>query len=113
MSSAKITIWDKTVGYLVWDEANNTSIFEAESEYITANFNISPLLHPNKKELLHGDDFSKKFQGLIPVFNDSLPDSFGNIVFKEWLIQNKIDQSSMNPVESKMVPILQTEYSYC
>ena len=99
MSSAKVTIWDKTVGYLVWDEASNTSIFEAENEYITANFNISPLLHPNKKELLHGDDFSKKFHGLIPVFNDSLPDSFGNIVFKEWLIQNKIDQSSMNPVE--------------
>ena len=100
MSSAKVTIWDKTVGYLIWDEASNTSIFETENEYITANFNISPLLHPNKRNCFMEMIFQKKFHGVIPVFNDSLLDSFGNIVFKEWLIQNKIDQSSMNPVES-------------
>ncbi len=99
MSSAKITIWDKVVGYLVWDAPNQTAIFEAEESYINAPFNISPLLHEDKKQIINGFDFHKKFNGLFPCFNDSLPDSFGNIVFKEWLEQNKIDQSTMNPVE--------------
>jgi serine/threonine-protein kinase HipA len=99
MSSAKITIWDKVVGYLVWDAPNQTAIFESDEEYVNSSINLSPLLHENKLQLLNGFDFHKKFNGLPSCFNDSLPDSFGNIVFKEWLEQNKIDQSNLNPVE--------------
>ena len=99
MSSAKITIWDTVVGYVVWDASNQTAIFESDENYLNAGFTISPLLHPVKKDIINGSDYNKKFNGLFPCFHDSLPDSFGNIVFKEWLEQNKIDQSTMNPVE--------------
>lgn len=99
MSSAKITVWDKTVGYITWDEFNNTAIFESDQEYIDSSLNLSPLLHPNKTDLLFGNDFHEKFRGMIPPFNDSLPDSFGNVVFKEWLEQMNLDQSGLNPVE--------------
>lgn len=99
MSTAKITLWDKTVGYLYWDGQNNTVLFEADKEYVESPINIAPIIHREKEELLNGNDFHEKFLGLIPTFNDSLPDSFGNIVFKEWLEQMDIDQSDMNPVE--------------
>lgn len=99
MSSARITIWDKVVGYIAWDEQNNSAIFESESEYIDSAINISPILHPDKSQMLYGNNFHENFKGMIPVFNDSLPDSFGNIVFKEWLEQMNIDQTDMNPVE--------------
>ena len=99
MSTAKITIWDKTIGYLYWDKPNHTALFEADEEYIKAPFNIAPIIHSDKEENLGGNDFHDKFLGLIPTFNDSLPDSFGNIVFKEWLEQIDVDQSEMNPVE--------------
>lgn len=99
MSSAKITIWNKVVGYLVWDEPNQTAIFEADDDYLVAPFNIAPLIHGDKNAPLTGINFSPKFNGLPPCFNDALPDSFGNNVFKEWLEQNKIDQSELNPVE--------------
>ena len=99
MSSAKISIWNTTVGYISWDDRNNTAIFEADQEYIDAPFNIAPLIHPDKKELLYGNNYHEKFNGMIPTFNDSLPDSFGNVVFKEWLEQIDMDQSQMNPVE--------------
>ena len=99
MSAAKITIWDKTVGYLYWDDRNNNALFEADEEYIQSSFNIAPIIHKEKEESLSGNDFHEKFSGLIPTFNDSLPDSFGNIVFKEWLEHMDIDQSDMNPVE--------------
>ncbi len=99
MSSAKITIWNTVVGYLYWDDRNNAAIFEADSEYLKAPYNIAPIIHSNKEEKLFGNDFHEKFNGMIPAFNDSLPDSFGNIIFKEWLEQNNINQSDMNPVE--------------
>jgi serine/threonine-protein kinase HipA len=99
MSSAKITIWDTIVGYIVWDDSNQTAIFESDESYLKAGFSISPLLHTDKKEIINGSDYKKKFNGLFPCFHDSLPDSFGNMVFKEWLLQNKIDQSHLNPVE--------------
>ncbi|MCB0402455.1 MAG: type II toxin-antitoxin system HipA family toxin [Flavobacteriales bacterium] len=99
MSSAKITIWDTVVGYIAWDDRHNTAIFEAEKEYINSPLNIAPIIHPDKTELLFGNNFPEKFNGMIPTFNDSLPDSFGNVVFKEWLEQIDKDQSDMNPVE--------------
>ncbi len=73
MSSAKITIWDTTVGYISWDERNHTAIFEAEKAYLDSPLNIAPLLHPDKKSLLFGNNFHEKFLGMIPTFNDSFP----------------------------------------
>lgn len=99
MSSAKITIWENTVGYLTWDDRTQTAIFEAEKSYINSPLNIAPILHRDKEEMIFGNNFSDKFQGMIPTFNDSLPDSFGNIIFKEWLEQVDLNQSDMNPVE--------------
>jgi len=60
---------------------------------VSSSFNISPLLHEDKNAIINGVDIHKKFNGLFPCFNDSLPDSFGNSVFKEWLEQNNIDLS--------------------
>lgn len=99
MSSAKISIWDTTVGYITWDDRNNTAIFESEKEYLDSPMNIAPLIHPNKEELIFGNNHHEKFLGMVPTFNDSLPDSFGNIVFKEWLEQIDLDQAKMNPIE--------------
>lgn len=99
MSTAKITVWDTVVGYLFWDTRNNTALFEADEAYIKSPLNVSPILHEDKEEMLRGNDFHDNFKGLIPTFNDSLPDSFGNVVFKEWLEQMDMDQSQMNPIE--------------
>jgi len=99
MSSAKIKIWNITVGYLYWDEPNQVALFEPDKEYINSKLNIAPILHPNKADRLTGSDYPRQFNGMIPTFNDSLPDSFGNTVFKEWLEQMNINQSEMNPVE--------------
>lgn len=99
MSSAKIEIWDTTVGYLYWDEPNQTALFESDEAYIESKINIAPILHQQKEKSLVGSDYPKPFKGMIPTFNDSLPDSFGNTVFKEWLEQMNMDQSQMNPVE--------------
>lgn len=99
MSSAKVIIWNTTVGFLTWDEQSSATVFEPDPEYLKAPFNLSPLLHPNKEEFLYGFDFHARFEGMIPLFNDSLPDSFGNIVFKEWAEQQNLNRGKINPVE--------------
>lgn len=99
MSSAKVNIWNTTIGYLYWDDPNQIVLFEPDEEYIHSDINVAPILHPTKRDRLSGNDYPKQFNGMIPVFNDSLPDSFGNTVFKEWLEQMNMDQSQMNPVE--------------
>jgi len=99
MSSAKVSIWNQTIGYLYWDTPNQVAIFEADDSYVDASFNIAPFIQPDKNKLLSGGDFHQKFKGLIPTFNDSLPDAFGNTVFLEWMAKNNMSQSEMNPVE--------------
>lgn len=99
MSSAKITLWDTLIGYIAWDQKQNTAVFESSEAYLDAPFNIAPIIHPNKREFLIGHDFHDKFQGMVPTFYDTLPDAFGNVIFKEWLEQMNMDQSAMNPVE--------------
>lgn len=99
MSSARIKIWDQIVGYITWDVTKQTAIFEADNEYVESPINIAPILHREKGDLLYGNDYPEGFQGMIPTFKDSLPDSFGDVVFKEWLEQMNLSSSDMNPVE--------------
>jgi serine/threonine-protein kinase HipA len=99
MSTVQVKIWNKVVGYLYWDEQNSTSVFEIDKEYKDSDFNISPILLDKSVPLVYGNEFDSYFKGLPPCFHDSLADNFGNRVFNEWLSQNNIDQSELNPVE--------------
>ncbi len=99
MTTAKVQLGELIIGFLYWDENRHEAIFEADEAYINSAINISPILHPDKKKQLFGSDFHSKFNGLLPMFNDSLPDSFGNTIFKEWLVRKDINSSDLNPVE--------------
>jgi len=99
MSVAQVKIWDKSIGYLYWDEPNRSAIFEIDETYADAPFNFAPIIHENKQRIIEGKNFNDFFNGLPPCFNDSLPDSFGNTVFKEWMEYNNINPAELNPVE--------------
>lgn len=99
MSSAKVSVWGKTVGFISWDEKKQTSVFELDDEYKNASYNLSPIIDSEKDSIQLGIDYSSGFEGMIPMLNDSLPDSFGNKVFLEWLNSTDIDKSELNPVE--------------
>jgi hypothetical protein len=45
MSVAQVKIWDKSVGYLYWDEPNRSAIFEIDETYADAPFNLAPIIH--------------------------------------------------------------------
>jgi serine/threonine-protein kinase HipA len=102
MSSIKIKLWNKPIGYVYWDDKNNRSIVELDENYQKSPLDVSPLLL-NKSVKIHSSSiYEPVFQGLIPMIADSLPDYFGNRVFHTWLEQNNILESDLNPIERLM-----------
>ncbi|MBL4870181.1 MAG: HipA N-terminal domain-containing protein, partial [Robiginitomaculum sp.] len=53
--------------------------FEYDPEFLSRGLDISPLRLPLKPDLQQFD--SRLFEGLPGVFNDSLPDGWGRLLF--------------------------------
>ncbi len=99
MSSAKITFYGEVFGYISWDDKRNTSVFEMESNFNLESFNPAPLIINSGSGKIAGFDFDDIYNGLFPSFIDSLPDSFGNKVFKAWMVEKGLEEKDFNPVE--------------
>ena len=89
----KVVLWGKTVGYLSWDKADwrtETSIFQFDRDYLSHGWDISPIRLPLSSRIaqsgmdIRGGNPKNVFKGLPPVFADSLPDHWGNSLFKSW-----------------------------
>ncbi len=100
----KVKLWGKDVGYLSWDKKSGKSIFEYEHSFIEQGLDIAPLtmsIHSprSQKQLPWLGDTEKLYQGLPPMIADSLPDKWGNSLFRAWLRDNKISTKKTNPID--------------
>lgn len=89
------------VGKLGYDEDKRKASFQYNPKFVEDSFkNLFPFLIRKTKNVQLFDQYSgETFRGLPPVIADSLPDMFGNIVFKEWLEANNKEMSSISPLE--------------
>lgn len=87
----KIKLNDNTVGRLILNR-ENISVFEYDEDWLNTGFSISPIHLP----LNSGSFFAKRnpFNGLFGVFNDSLPDGWGNL-----LLDRLLKEKGINPLE--------------
>ena len=100
----KVRLWGMDVGYLSWDKKADVAIFEYEPSFLERGLDIAPLTMSinsprSLKQLPWTGDKEKLFQGLPPMIADSLPDKFGNSLFKAWLRDNNISTKKTNPVD--------------
>lgn len=100
----KVKLWGKDVGYLSWDKKAGVAIFEYEPSFLELGLNIAPLTMSidsprSQKQLPWTGDKDKLYQGLPPMIADSLPDKWGNSLFKAWLRNNNIPAKRTNPVD--------------
>ncbi|MFA7673846.1 MAG: type II toxin-antitoxin system HipA family toxin [Clostridia bacterium] len=83
------------VGYLAELE-NNTIAFQYEDEWIGNGFSISPFSLPLSNQVR----INKKdtFNGLYGVFQDSLPDGWGELLFRRMLAKKGINFDRLSPL---------------
>jgi serine/threonine-protein kinase HipA len=100
----KVKLWQMDVGYLSWDKKTGTAVFEYEPSFLEQGLDIAPFTMSVKsprsqKQLPWTGDKDKLYQGLPPMIADSLPDKWGNSLFKAWLRDNNIPAKGTSPVD--------------
>lgn len=100
----KVKLWGMDVGYLSWDKKAGVAIFEYEPSFLEQGLDIAPLTISvdsprSQKQLPWTGDKDKLYQGLPSMIADSLPDKWGNSLFKAWLRDNNIPTTKTNPVD--------------
>lgn len=95
---AKIYIWDKYVGAVLWDENRQTASFEYDSGFKSTGLELSPLMMPLGDGVFSFGDMNKDtFLGLPGLLADALPDAYGKALLDRWLAMN--GRTFANPVE--------------
>ena len=104
----KVVLWGKTVGYLSWDKSNwraETSVFQFDKEFLTLGWDISPIKLSISSKIarsgisIRGGNPKDVFGGLPPVFADSLPDHWGNSLFRSWAKEHKVSMKDVSSVD--------------
>ncbi|MBP6064706.1 type II toxin-antitoxin system HipA family toxin [Bacteroides sp.] len=100
----KVKLWGMNVGYLSWDKKAAAAVFEYEPSFLEEGLNIAPFTMSidsprSQKGIPWMGDKDKLYQGLPPMIADSLPDKWGNSLFKAWLRDNHISTRKANPVD--------------
>jgi len=92
------------IGRIGWDENQQKSSFQYNPDFLKTNTYLN--LFPDTgilKRVNQNQVFSKfnneTFRGLPPMIADSLPDLFGNLIFKKWLEINFENFSQISVIE--------------
>lgn len=97
---AKVNMFGITVGTFNWDDRYGVARFEYDRTFVGLGLEPSPLMMPVRKGRIYsfanlGRD---TFQGLPGMLADSLPDTYGRVLFERWLALT--GRISGNPIES-------------
>lgn len=104
----KVVLWGKTVGYLSWDKSNwrtETSVFQFDRDFLTLGWDISPIKLSIFSKIarsgisIRGGNPKDVYGGLPPVFADSLPDHWGNSLFRSWAKEHKVSMKDVSSVD--------------
>jgi serine/threonine-protein kinase HipA len=97
-----IEVWafGMEIGKLGYDLDQRKSYFQFNPDFLESGLysNMFPFVFkPIKPVQVFSEYQQETFQGLPPMITDSLPDTFGNIIFQEWLNAKEIQK--VTPLE--------------
>jgi len=103
-NAVKVTIWGMTAGYLSWDKQSGVASFEYDPSFVKQDLDIFPLtmsIHSPRSQsrIPWTGDSDKRYHGLPPAIADSLPDKWGNSLFRSWLRDNNILNRKITPLD--------------
>lgn len=101
MNILKVNLWGKEIGRLTYSRDTKLCTFTFNPQLKGQRPDIVPLLAPlsqwERHPFVYGDDHDL-YQQLPPFIADSLPDSWGNILFEQWAKKNKLSLRSISPL---------------
>ena len=89
----KVFIEDNYIGRIVLSP-ENLSVFEYNTAFLTSGFSISPFYLPLRSGIFTAR--RDPFNGLFGVFNDSLPDGWGNLLIDRYLTSKGINPLTLS-----------------
>ena len=87
---------DINVGKLVLSPTR-LCVFEYNSEFLNSGFSISPFYLPLRSGAFTARN--EPFSGLFGVFNDSLPDGWGNLLVDRFLASKGVNPKSLSVID--------------
>ncbi len=84
---ARVNLYGEQIGSVRWNENSNTALFEYSDNFIGQGLEPSPILMPVRYGRVYsfGDMGRETFKGLPGLLADSLPDTYGRVLFERWL----------------------------
>lgn len=99
-----VRLWNMEVGLLYWDSTKHRSIFTFNEDFLERHLDIAPFAAPIEG-LLKRQNFAiegsrdKSYSGLPTFIADSLPDKWGNQLFKQWAKEQGIRSRDLTPID--------------
>lgn len=98
----EVILFGQEIGKLGYDTDKQVSYFQYNPSFLASNQynNIFPYLFKRIKTVQVFNQFQgETFRGLPPMIADSLPDMFGDIIFKQWFEANNEKLKKITPLE--------------
>lgn len=87
---------NKLVGTLALTKEKKAA-FSYDDEWLLSGFSLNPLSLPLEKKVFVPN--LDPFHGVFGVFNDSMPDGWGQLLVDRWLRKKNIDPFSLNAIQ--------------
>ena len=101
MTTATVSLWGTTVGYIALGANETFARFEYDPEFVNRGIELAPLVMPLKARHIY--QFTElaphTFHGVPGLIADSLPDKYGNQLINVWLARTGRTADSFNAVD--------------
>jgi serine/threonine-protein kinase HipA len=97
-----IVCFGQEIGRLGFDPDSGASFFQYNADFLAQEKyeRLFPLVFRRIRQTQVFDKYNNEtFRGLPPMIADSLPDLFGNIIFKTWIESNNRDMKEISVLE--------------
>ena len=87
-------LYDSMLVGILTTTNREVAVFEYDQDWLTNGFSISPFELPLESGFINAKE--NPFYGLFGVFNDSLPDGWGQLLVDRWLRQQGINPTGIS-----------------
>ena len=101
MTTATVSLWGTTVGYVSMTDKERFARFEYDPDFVDRGIELAPLTMPLRSRHIYRfpELEPRSFYGLPGLLSDSLPDKYGNRLIDVWLARRGLSASAFNAVD--------------